>query len=158
MVFSQSTWKIQFTNLRAFTCSKSKLETPEQGVKSSKINKSNQRQCRRSGVFIVNFKHILKFLLVFLLLPLSRPRPIEVFLLLAFLLYLNRYFCSRPAKTIEIYRNRLSYPFLFSLLKERSCLWLIILTTRYYVAFSISLPVTRCAGHNTDLTSNSNIS
>ena len=151
MVFSQSTWKIQFTNLRAFTCSKSKLETPEQGVKSSKVNKSNRRQCRRSGVFIVNFKHILKFLLVFLLLPLSRPRPTEVFLLLDFLLYLNRYFCFRPAKTIEIYGN--SYPFLFSLLKERSCLLLIILTTRY----SISLPVTHCAGHNTDLPSNSNI-
>ena len=151
MVFSQSTWKIQFTNLRAFTCSKSKLETPEQGVKSSKVNKSNRRQCRRSGVFIVNFKHILKFLLVFLLLPLSRPRPTEVFLLLYFLLYLNRYFCFRPAKTIEIYGN--SYPFLFSLLKERSCLLLIILTTRY----SISLPVTHCAGHNTDLPSNSNI-
>ena len=35
------------------------------------------------------------------------------------------------------HRNRLSYPFLFALLKERSCVLLIILTTRYYVSFSI---------------------
>ena len=104
-MFSQSTWKIQFTNLRAFTCSKSAVVTPEQGMKFSKTKRG---QCRRSGVFIVNFEHILKFLLVILLLTLIRPRPIRVFLLADYLLTLNSYFCFSLEKSIEIYRNRVS--------------------------------------------------
>ena len=39
----------------AITCSKLTIKTPE------------RRQCRRSCVFIVNFEHILHFVLVFLL-------------------------------------------------------------------------------------------
>ena len=45
---------------RVFTCSKLIIETLEQGVK-----------WRRSGVFIVNFKHISHLALVFLLLTLN---------------------------------------------------------------------------------------
>ena len=41
-------------------CSKLTIKIPE------------QRQWRRSGIFIVNFKHILNLVLVFLLLTLSR--------------------------------------------------------------------------------------
>ena len=41
-------------------CSKLTLTTPE------------RRHCRRSGVFIVNFKYMLHLILVFLLLTLSR--------------------------------------------------------------------------------------
>ena len=44
----------------AINCSKLTIKTPE------------RRHWRRSGVFIVNFEHIPHFVLVFLLLPLSR--------------------------------------------------------------------------------------
>ena len=47
----------------AFTCSKLIIKTLEQGVKYVR---------RRSGVFIVNFKHISHLVLVFLLLTMSR--------------------------------------------------------------------------------------
>ena len=49
----------------AFTCSKLTTERLKQGV-------IYVRQWRRSGVFIVNFKHTSHFALVFLLLTLSR--------------------------------------------------------------------------------------
>ena len=112
------------TRVRCEICSKLTIKIPE------------RRQCCRAGVVIVNFEHISKFLLVFLLSTLNRPRPIRVFLLLVFYLTLNRYFCFTLEKSNRFYRNRISYTFLFSLLKERSCVLLIILTTRYYVAFS----------------------
>ena len=61
---------------QAITCSKLTIETLEQGCEiCSKltINITERCQWRRSGVFIVNFKHILHLiLLVFLLLTLSR--------------------------------------------------------------------------------------
>ena len=44
----------------AITCSKLTIETVEQGVKYV------QSQWRRSGVFIINFEHILHLVLVFL--------------------------------------------------------------------------------------------
>ena len=44
----------------AITCSKLTIETVEQGVKDV------QSQWRRSGVFIINFEHILHLVLVFL--------------------------------------------------------------------------------------------
>ena len=96
---------------------------------------------------------------MFLLLTFSWPKPIGVFLLLAFLLTLNRYFCFSLKKSNNFYRNRLSYASRLSLFKERSFVLLIILTTRYYIAFSIylSFPVTHCAGHNTELPSKSNM-
>ena len=57
----------------AITCSKLTTEPLEQGVKCSKLTiKTPERShWRRSGVFIVNFEHILHFVLVFLLLTLS---------------------------------------------------------------------------------------
>ena len=48
------------TRARCEMCSKLTIKTPE------------RRQWRRSGVFIVNFEHILHFVLVFVLLTLSR--------------------------------------------------------------------------------------
>ena len=48
------------TRTRCEICSKLTVKTPE------------RRHCRRSGVFIVNFEHISHFVLVFLLLTLSR--------------------------------------------------------------------------------------
>ena len=48
---------------QTFTCSKSKIETPEKGVKYYQ---------RRSGVFIVNFEDISHLFLVFLLLNLNK--------------------------------------------------------------------------------------
>ena len=49
------------------------VETVEQDVKSKlTIKTPERRQCRRSGVFIVNFEHLLHLVLVFLLLTLSR--------------------------------------------------------------------------------------
>ena len=48
------------TRTRCKICSKLTIKTPE------------RRQWRRSGVFIVNFEHILHLVLVFLLLTLSR--------------------------------------------------------------------------------------
>ena len=53
----------------AFTCSKSTVETLEQGVKY--VQRSQRRWWRRSGVFIVNFGHISHLALVFLLLTLN---------------------------------------------------------------------------------------
>ena len=47
----------------AFTCSKLTVETVEQGVKYVQ----SWRHWRRSGVFTVNFEHISRFTLVFLL-------------------------------------------------------------------------------------------
>ena len=44
----------------AITCSKLTIETVEQGVKYV------QSQWRRSGVFIIDFEHILHLVLVFL--------------------------------------------------------------------------------------------
>ena len=59
----------------AFTCSKLTIKTLEQGVKYvSKLTTKTpeERQWRRSGVFIVNFEHISQHLfLVFLLLTLN---------------------------------------------------------------------------------------
>ena len=53
----------------AFTCSKLtiKIETLELGVEYVE-----RREWRRSGVFIVNFEHISRLVLLFLLLILSR--------------------------------------------------------------------------------------
>ena len=48
------------TRTRCEICSKLTIKIPE------------RRQWRRSGVFIVNFEHILHLILVFLLLTLSR--------------------------------------------------------------------------------------
>ena len=100
-------------------------------------NKDTRTTSVWSGAFIVNFEYISKFFPKFLLLTLNRPRSNDVFLLLAFLLTLIRYFCFSLEKSNYICRNRLSYPFLFSLLKKSSCVSLITLTTRYYVAFFI---------------------
>ena len=47
----------------AFTCSKLTLETTEQVVKYLVLERP---QWRRSGIFIVNFEHILYLVLVFL--------------------------------------------------------------------------------------------
>ena len=44
------------------------------------IKISERLQCRRSGVFIVNFEYILQFVLKFLLLTLRRQMPIGMFL------------------------------------------------------------------------------
>ena len=57
-----------------FTCSKSKLEILEQGVKYvQKLTTKTPERCqsRCSGVFIVNFEHISHLVLVFLLLTLN---------------------------------------------------------------------------------------
>ena len=49
------------------------VETVEQDVKSKlTIKTPERRQCRRYGVFIVNFEHLVHLVLVFLLLTLSR--------------------------------------------------------------------------------------
>ena len=58
-----------------FTCSNTTIETLEKGVKyvqSKTIKTPKRRQWRRSDVFIVNFKHISHFFLMFLLLTLDR--------------------------------------------------------------------------------------
>ena len=52
------------TRTRCEICSKLTIKIPE------------RRQWRRSGIFIVNFEHILHLVLVFLLLTLSRYMPI----------------------------------------------------------------------------------
>ena len=60
----------------AFTCLNLTVETLEEGVKYVQnmltIKATEQRQWRRSGVFIVNFEQISHLILVFLLLTLSR--------------------------------------------------------------------------------------
>ena len=48
-----------------FTCPKSTKETLEKGVNYVKVNNKDPRK-RHSGFFIVNFKHISHFFLVFL--------------------------------------------------------------------------------------------
>ena len=49
------------------------VETVEQDVKSKlTIKTPERRQWRRSGVFIINFEHLVHLVLVFLLLTLSR--------------------------------------------------------------------------------------
>ena len=58
----------------AFTCSKSTIETLEQGIKyfqelTTEI--PERRQWRLFGVFLVNFEHISHLVLVFLLLNLN---------------------------------------------------------------------------------------
>ena len=47
-----------------FTCSKSTIETLERGVKyvKSTIKTPERRHLHRSGVFIVNFEHVLHLL------------------------------------------------------------------------------------------------
>ena len=57
-----------------FTCSKSPSETLKKGVKHSKltIKTPEHRHWRRSGVFIVNFKHISYLFLWFLLVNLNK--------------------------------------------------------------------------------------
>ena len=60
-----------------FACSKCKVNnkdtrtTPKVKISSNLTTKTPERRCR-SGDFIVNFKHILHLILVFLLLSLSR--------------------------------------------------------------------------------------
>ena len=59
----------------AIICSKLTIETLEQGVKYDQnltIKTPERRQYRRSGVFIVNFEHISRQVLVFLLLTVSK--------------------------------------------------------------------------------------
>ena len=133
MVFSQSTWKIQYTNfipagIYLLKTNGRNTRTRCEICSKQTVKISERRQCRRSGVFIVNFEHISKFVQVFLLLTLNGPKPIRLLLLLAFM---------NIEKSHHFYRNGLNYSFLFSLLKERSCVLFIILTTRYYIAFSI---------------------
>ena len=62
------------TTQSAFTRSKLTIETLEQGKICLKltIKIPERRYCLRSGVFIVNFEHISHFLLLFLLLTLSK--------------------------------------------------------------------------------------
>ena len=57
-----------------FTCLKSTMETLEKGMKYFKltIKTPERRQWRPSGVFIVNFEHILHVFLKFLLLTLNK--------------------------------------------------------------------------------------
>ena len=47
-----------------FTCGKSTIETLERGMKyvKSTIKTPERRHLHRSGVFIVNFEHVLHFL------------------------------------------------------------------------------------------------
>ena len=49
-----------FDTVPANTCSNSAMETLEKGLRYVQltINKTERRQCRRSGVFIVNIFHI----------------------------------------------------------------------------------------------------
>ena len=54
--------KAEFQTQPATACPKLTIETLEQGIKC---------HWRRSGVFIVNFEHILHLVLVFLLLSLN---------------------------------------------------------------------------------------
>ena len=130
MVFSQSAWKFQLTNfipagiyLLKFNSTNTRTRC---GICSKlTIKITERRQCRQSGVFTFNFEHISKFVLVFLSMILNKPKPNGVFLLLAFLLTLNRYFCFSLEKSNYFYRNVLSYPFLSSLLKKRSYVLLI---------------------------------
>ena len=96
-------------------------------------NKDTRTTSVRSGIFLVNFEHISKFFLMFLLLNLNRLRPNRVFLLLVSFLTLNKYFCFSLENSNYICRNRLTYPFLLSLLKEWSFVSLVTLTTHYYV-------------------------
>ena len=130
MVFSQSAWKIQFTNfipagiyLLKFNSTNTRTRCEICSKLTIKI--TLRRQCRQSGVFTVNFEHISKFVLAFQSMTLNKPKPNGVFLLLAFLLTLNRYFCFSLEKSNYFYRNVLSYPFLSSLLKKRSYVLLI---------------------------------
>ena len=61
-----------------FTCSKLTIETLEQGVKYAQklsITTPEQRQWRRSGVFIVDFEHVSHLALVLLLLTLNIYMP-----------------------------------------------------------------------------------
>ena len=64
---------LQITQLR-FTYSMSTIETLERSEICSKltIKTPERRQWRRSGVFIVNSKHILHIFLVFLILNLNK--------------------------------------------------------------------------------------
>ena len=125
-MFSQSTRETQFTNFISagiYLLKVNSRNTKTRYKIGSKLTiKIPERdQCCRSGVFIVNFEHISRFVLVFSLLTLNRPIPTGVFLSLAFLLALNRYFCFGLEKSNYFYRKRLSYLFLLSLLKDRSC-------------------------------------
>ena len=60
-----------------FTSSKSKIEVPDQMWNPLKltIKTLEWSQWRRSGVFIVNFKHISHIILVFLLMNLNKQIP-----------------------------------------------------------------------------------
>ena len=138
MVFSQSAWKIQFTNFMPAGIYLLKFNSTNTRTRFEICSKLTKKITeRQSGVFTINFEYISKFVLVFLSMTLNKSRPIGVYLLLAFLLTLNRYFCFSLEKSNHFYGNRLSYSFLSSLLKKRSCVLLIILTSRYYVEFPI---------------------
>ena len=68
-------FKVNNRNIRKIceTCSKLTIKTPE------------RRHWRRSGVFIVNFEHILQLFLVFLLLTLNLIQELNWYLLSLFL-------------------------------------------------------------------------
>ena len=65
----------------AFTCSKSKIETPKKKVGNLfKVNDKDTKTTsrRRSGVFIVNTEQISHIVVMFLLLTLNKEMPAGV--------------------------------------------------------------------------------
>ena len=96
------------------------------------------------------------------LLTLNRPKSIGVFSLLHFLLSLKGCFCFGMEKTNYFYRNRLSKLPVPYFIVEVTVMCIAHNTNQPLLCcvfhFTFSFPVTGCAGHNTDLPSNSNIS
>ena len=139
MVFSHSTWNIQFTSLQVLTCSESTVETPEQGVKSVYL----------SDVFIVNFKSIS-----------NQAKTLWDIFITTFLLTLDKYFCFSLFKYLFVSKQvKLPVPF-FIVESTVMCIAHNIDHPLLCCVFhlTLSLPVNRCLGHNADLPLNSNSS
>ena len=90
---------------------------------------------------------------MFLLLIFSRPRPIRVFSLLAFLSTLSRYFCFSIEKSIFFLSKQTKLPVSFFIF-ERTVICIAINTDHPLLCcvfhLTFSLPVTCSVGHNTN--------
>ena len=64
-------FNIKHSSQPAFTYSKLAIETRREICSKLTIKISERRQSRRSGIFIVNFEHISRLALVFLLLTMN---------------------------------------------------------------------------------------
>ena len=104
-----------------FTCSKLTTETLEQGVKYVHLC-----HWRRSGVFVVNFEHILHLVLAILLLTLSNNFVITLYLVSTQTLQAFRPLSHAFLNCCHLYYNELfqfskySYIFLFNVVLQNN--------------------------------------